>query len=473
MSKEEKKDTLGKKLLFKTKSVWEDESLRETIMKFSPGYKKFLNECKTERESIGWAVKELKKAGYKEGVKGDKVFMVNRGKGILATRMGKKPLSEGFNIIVAHVDCPRLDLKPVPLYEDTGHAMFDTHYYGGIKKYQWANVPLAIHGSVILANGKKIDIVWGEKDDEGALVVTDILVHLSQKQLEAPAKSALTGEQMNALAGTIPLAGEEYEKESDKVKLHVLKILNEKFGLTEADLVSAELELVPAENCKEIGIDCSMIMGYGHDDRICSYTALKALLDMQEQPERAAIVWLVDKEEIGSEGTTGCINNFLEYFLNLASPGVSDAVIMNKSFCLSGDVNAAFDVGFKENFETKNAAFLGKGITITKYTGHGGKGGASDASAEFTGAIRKLLNDNKVPFQTGELGAVDVGGGGTVAKYMASRGIETIDAGPPVIGMHSPKETISKADLYSTYMGYKAFLENFAGEYIEITRNTH
>ncbi|HOC80214.1 MAG TPA: M20/M25/M40 family metallo-hydrolase, partial [Caldisericia bacterium] len=282
-----------------------------------------------------------------------------------------------------------------------------------------------------------------------------------------------TGEQMNAIAGTIPIPGKEYEKESDKVKLNVLKILNDKYGITEADFVSAEIELVPSENCREIGIDNSCIIGYGHDDRICSYSALQALLDMKEQPERTAIAYLVDKEEIGSEGTTGAITKFLEYFIEKVASSCDITEIMQNSFCMSGDVNAGYDVNFKENFETKNASFLGKGITITKFTGRGGKGGANDASAEFMGAIRKLLSDSNVVFQTAELGAVDIGGGGTVAMYFAARGIDTIDAGPAVLGMHAPKETISKADLFSTYQAYKTFLDKFAGEYVKIAKNTN
>ncbi len=472
MSEEEKKDSLSCKLGYKTKCVWEKEDLHGSIMDFAKPYRVFLDECKTERECVAWAVKKLKKAGFVEGASGKKVFMVNRGKGIIAAFIGKKPLTEGFNIVSSHLDAPRLDLKQVPVYEDSGFAMFDTHYYGGIKKYQWANVPLALHGVVVRADGSKVELVWGEKDEEGALLIPDILVHLAQKQLEGTAAKALTGEQLNAIGGTIPLTAKKHEKESDKVKLNVLNILNKKYGVTEEDFISAEIELVPAEKCMEIGIDNSLLMGYGHDDRVCSYAALKGLLDMTEQPERTAIVYLVDKEEIGSEGTTGAITRFLEYFIEKLNGGKLNEDIWQNSFCISGDVNAAFDPNFKENFEPKNASFIGKGVTVTKFTGRGGKGGANDASAEFMGAIRKLYNDFKITFQTAELGAVDIGGGGTVAMYFAARGIDTIDAGPAVLGMHAPKETISKADLFSTYQSYKAFLEGFAGEYVKIAKNT-
>ena len=473
MSEEEKKETLGSKLFYKTKNVWETTENHAEIMNFAKPYKTFLDQCKTEREAVAWAAKKLEDAGFKTPGNGDKIFMVNRGKAVIAARLGKKPIKEGFNIVVSHVDAPRLDLKQVPFYEDSGHAMLDTHYYGGIKKYQWANIPLAMHGRIIKADGSKIDLVWGEDENEGSLLIPDILIHLAQKQMEGSAAKALTGEQMNAIAGTIPMPGKEYEKESDKVKLNVLKILNDKYGITEADFVSAEIELVPSENCREIGIDNSCIIGYGHDDRICSYSALQALLDMKEQPERTAIAYLVDKEEIGSEGTTGAITKFLEYFIEKIAGTCDTTEIMQNSFCMSGDVNAGYDVNFKENFEAKNASFLGKGITITKFTGRGGKGGANDASAEFMGAIRKLLSDNNIVFQTAELGAVDIGGGGTVAMYFAARGIDTIDAGPAVLGMHAPKETISKADLFSTYQAYKTFLDKFAGEYAKIAKNTN
>jgi aspartyl aminopeptidase len=465
--------SLTAKLCYKTKNIWDVTDDIGIIMDFAKPYKKFLNSCKTEREGVNFAITELKKAGFTDNVKDNKVFMVNRGKGIIAAIKGKKPLLDGFNLVIAHLDAPRIDLKQVPFYEDMGHAMLDTHYYGGIKKYQWTNIPLALHGTIILRDGTRKDIVWGEKEDEGAVVITDILIHLAQTQLEAPAAKALTGEQMNAIAGSMPIKGKEYEKEADKVKLNILRILNKKFGITEHDFISAEIELVPAENCREIGIDNSMLMGYGHDDRICSYTALKAMLDMKSQPERTAIVYLVDKEEIGSEGTTGAITKFLEHFIEKLHGGFVPNEVMQNSFCLSADVNAGFDVNFKDKFEAKNAAFIGKGVTMTKFTGRGGKGGASDASAEFVGAVRKLWNDHSVIFQTAELGAVDIGGGGTVAMYLAARGIDTVDAGPAVLGMHAPKETISKADLYSSYLAYKAFLEKFDSTYVKIAKNTY
>jgi aspartyl aminopeptidase len=450
---DEKKPKLGEKLFYKTKNIWDDEKLHSQIMKYAAPYKKFLGDVKTEREATAWAVGRLKKAGFKEG-KGEKVFMVNRGKSVIAAWMGKQPITEGFNIIVAHTDAPRIDLKQVPVYEDTGHAMLDTHYYGGIKKYQWL---------------KKLEVIIGE-EDEGAVVITDILIHLAAQQMENPASKVMTGDQLNALAGTMPLTGEDYKDESDKIRLNVMKILNDKYGIKEEDFISAELELVPSGKALEVGIDKSMIMGYGQDDRVCAFTSLEALIDMKEQPERTSIVWLVDKEEIGSEGSTGAITKFLEYFIETIAPNKPINSIMQNSFCMSADVNAGFDVNFKDRFESKNASFIGKGITITKFTGRGGKGGANDASAEFLGALRKLFADKSVPYQTAELGAVDIGGGGTVAMYMAARGIDTVDAGPAVLGMHAPLETTSKADVWSSYIAYKAFLEHFAGKYVKIAK---
>ena len=467
-AKDEKKSKLGDKLFYKTKNIWENEKLHAQIMKYAVPYKQFLGDVKTEREATTWAVNLLKKAGYKEG-KGEQIYMVNRGKSVIAAWMGKQPISEGFNLVVAHTDSPRIDLKQVPVYEDTGHAMLDTHYYGGIKKYQWLNLPLAIHGTVITEDGKKHDIVIGE-EDEGAVVISDILIHLAAQQMEAPAAKVMNGEQLNALVGTIPLTGEEFKDESDKVRLNIMKILNDKYGFKEEDFVSAELELVPSGKALDLGLDKSMIMGYGQDDRVCAYTGLTALLDMKEQPERTAIVWLVDKEEIGSEGSTGAITKFLEYFIETIAPTVPMNKIMQNSFCLSADVNAAYDVNFKDRFESKNASFLGKGITVTKFTGRGGKGGANDASAEFMGALRKLFADKDVPYQTAELGSVDIGGGGTVAMYMSARGIDTIDAGPAVLGMHAPLETTSKADIWSCYVCYKAFMEEFTGKYVKIAK---
>jgi aspartyl aminopeptidase len=471
---EKKKDTLNDKLGYKTKLVWENEKLHDGIMKFAIPYINFLSENKTEREVAKWATVLLEKAGYKKDGKGEKIFSVNRGKSVIAAKTGKKPITEGFTLVIAHIDSPRIDLKQVPLYEDSGNAMLDTHYYGGIKKWQWTNIPLAIHGTIVKKDGTKVEVSWGEEDDKefGPVFISDILIHLSKDQMSQPARKIITGENLNATAGTIPLTGKDYEDEKDKVKLYLLKILNDKYGITEADFLSSELELVPAVKAREMGLDRSLIMGYGHDDRVCTYTGLKALLDLKEQPELTAIVYLVDKEEVGSMGTTGAANQFLEYFISNLADNKPLWPIMQKSFCLSADVNAAYDVNFKDRFEEKNASFLGKGITLTKFTGSGGKGGASDASAEFVASIRMLLEDEKIDFQTAELGSVDIGGGGTVAYLLADRGIDTLDAGPAVVGMHAPNETISKADLYNTYLAYKAFLGKFGGKYIKVAKNT-
>ncbi len=471
---EKKKETLNDKLGYKTNLIWENEKLHKEIMDFAEPYKKFLTDNKTEREVAKWAIDLLEKDGFKKDSKDEKNYSVNRGKSVIAARMGKKPITEGFTLVIAHTDSPRIDLKQVPLYEDSGNAMLDTHYYGGIKKWQWTNIPLSIHGTIVKKDGTKIDVSWGEEDDKefGPVLISDILIHLSKDQMSQPARNIITGENLNAMAGTIPLTGEDYKDEKDKVKLYLLKILNDKYGITEADFLSSELELVPAIKARDIGMDKSLVMGYGHDDRICSYTALRGLLDLDEQPELTAIVYLVDKEEIGSMGTTGAANQFLEYFVSNLAGGVPLWPIMQKSYCLSADVNAAYDVNFKDRFESKNASFLGKGITLTKFTGSGGKGGASDASAEFVASVRMLLEDEKIDFQTAELGSVDIGGGGTVAYLLADRGIDTLDAGPAVVGMHAPNETISKADLYNTYLAYKAFLQKFGGKYIKVAKNT-
>ncbi|HOO97181.1 MAG TPA: aminopeptidase [Caldisericia bacterium] len=475
MANDEKKETLTDRLCQKSKSIWEDEKLHGAIFDFAKPYSKFLTENKTERECTVWAIDELKKAGFVEGVSGNKCFMVNRGKAIIAAIKGKKSIENGFTLVVAHTDSPRIDLKQNPMYEDTGNAMFDTHYYGGIKKWQWTNIPLAIHGTIIKKDGTKLDVKWGEDGDTnfGPVLISDILIHLSSDQMTNPAHKIISGENLNALAGTMPLVGEDYKDEKDKVKLNILKLLNDKYGITEADFISAEFELVPAYKAQDVGMDKSLVMGYGHDDRICSYTALRALCDLKEQPELTAIVYLVDKEEIGSEGTTGAKTQFLEHFVSELAGGKPLWSIMQNSFCMSADVNAAFDVGFKDRFEAKNASYLGKGITLTKFTGRGGKGGSNDASAEFVGAVRMVLEDECVPFQTAELGAVDIGGGGTVAMYIAERGIDTIDAGPAVLGMHAPNETISKADLYGTYLAFVAFLGKFGDKYIKVAKGTH
>lgn len=471
---EKKKDSINDKLGYKTKLVWEDEKIRDSIAQFADPYKDFLTANKTEREVAKWAVGQLEKAGFKRDGKNGKVYAVNRGKAVISAIMGKKPITEGFTLVIAHIDSPRIDIKQVPLYEDNGNAMLDTHYYGGIKKWQWTNIPLALHGTIVKKDGTKVEVAWGEEDDDefGPVFISDILIHLSKDQMTQPAGKIISGENLNATAGTTPLTGDEYEEEKDKVKLYLLKMLNDRYGITEADFMSSELELVPAIKARDMGLDKSLIMGYGHDDRVCSYTALKGLIDLEEQPELTAIVYLVDKEEIGSVGTTGAANHFLEYFLSHLSDNAPLWSIMQNSYCLSADVNAAFDVNFKDRFEAKNASFLGKGITLTKFTGSRGKGGASDASAEFVASIRILLEDEKIVFQTAELGSVDIGGGGTVAYLLADRGIDTLDAGPAVVGMHAPNETISKADLYNTYLAYKAFLGKFGNKYIKIAKNT-
>ena len=431
---------------------------------YCKGYMAFLDAGKTERLCAAEIIRLAEEKGYKPYVRGmevksgDKLYLCNRGKAVLLAHIGKKSLAEGAQIAAAHIDSPRLDLKPNPLYEDSELAFFKTHYYGGIRKYQWVTIPLELRGVVALKDGTSVKVSIGGDPGDPTLVITDLLPHLGQEQAKKPLASAIPGETLNLLLGSRPMGDEE---ESGRVKLAAMQILNEKYGITEDDLTSAELEAVPAVKACDIGLDRSMIGAYGHDDRVCGYAALKALLDLEETPKKTAVCVLADKEEIGSDGVTGMQSAAFDTFMEdlCAAQDVPVRVCFEKSFCLSADVTAAYDPDYAEVYEKRNAAFVNYGIGLCKYTGARGKSGASDADAETVAYVRRLFDEAGVVWQIAELGKVDAGGGGTVAMYMANRNINTIDAGVPVLSMHAPFETVSKLDCYETYKGIRAVYE--------------
>lgn len=431
---------------------------------FCKGYAEFLSKAKTERECNSYFIKMAQEHGFKEFSPyekykaGDKVYVNNRGKAAILAVMGKKGVSEGAKIVASHIDSPRLDLKPTPMYEDNEIAYFKTHYYGGLRKYQWTAIPLSLHGVLIKADGTSVCVNIGEKEGEQKFVITDLLPHLAQEQAKRTLSQAIKGEELNILIGSRPFKS---DSASELVKLNILKILNEKYGVVEKDFICAELELVPAFPVSDIGFDRSLIGAYGHDDRVCAYPGVEALFAVEE-PEHTTVMVLADKEEIGSDGNTGLNSAFLDYFIcDLAEmEGFKGRHILCASQCLSADVNAAFDPTFPSVHDKNNAAFVNHGVVITKYTGSRGKSGSSDASAEFLGYIRRILDNANVCWQIGELGKVDEGGGGTVAKYVANLGIEVVDLGVPVLSMHAPYEVVAKADVYSTYKACKAFFES-------------
>ncbi len=455
------------------KNVWKEYDKKELkeLEKLCKEYRKFLDHGKTERECVRYIVELAKEAGYQdfEEVKasgkklktGDKVYAVNMKKAIALFHIGEAPLEEGMNILGAHVDSPRMDVKQNPLYEDTDFAYLDTHYYGGIKKYQWVTLPLAIHGVVAKKDGEVIDIVIGEDDKDPIFCVTDLLIHLAGEQMEKKANKVVEGEQLDILIGSRPLAKEEKEP----VKQMVLSILKKKYGMEEEDFLSAELEIVPAGKARNAGLDESMIMGYGQDDRVCAYTSAVAMFDMQEV-KRTACCLLVDKEEIGSVGATGMQSKFFENTVAelLDNMGVYNELQLKRalanSFMLSSDVSAAYDPSYASAFEKKNAAYFGRGVVFNKFTGARGKSGSNDANAEYLGKLRKIMDDNHVAFQTAELGKVDIGGGGTIAYILSLYGMNVIDSGVAVLNMHAPWEITSKADIYEAYKSYKAFLKD-------------
>ena len=462
--------SVGQKMLeelsYKKKNVYEEASPEkiQQIFEYAEGYSNYLDVAKTEREAVVHSIKMLTEAGYTEYKLGDKVsvgdkkYFNQHGKALFAFKIGRADLEEdGIRILAAHIDSPRLDLKQVPMYEDAGMGFLKTHYYGGIKKYQWTAIPLSLHGVVIKSNGDKIDVVIGEDDSDPVFYINDLLPHLAKKQATEPLSSAIAGETLNILIGGLPYADKEV---SDKIKLTALSILNEKYGISEEDFISAELSLVPAFKARDIGFDRALIGAYGHDDRVCAYPALTALIANAES-ERTVMVVLADKEEIGSVGITGMRSDILVDLISEISKslGKNSTIVRSASKCLSADVNAAYDPNFADVYEKRNSAMLSCGTTMSKYTGAGGKSSTSDASAEFVGYIRKLFADHGVIWQTAELGKVDAGGGGTVAMYIANHNIETVDLGVPVVSMHAPYEVISKADLYSTYEAFCAFVK--------------
>lgn len=456
---------LKEKLFYNPKHAGDvvEKSETEKADAFCEEYKEFLNNAKTEREAVKFVEARAKYLGFTEFDRdkkysaGDKVYVNNRGKSIILCIIGKKPLSEGTRLSAAHIDSPRLDLKPNPLYEDTDTAYFKTHYYGGIKKYQWTAIPLSLHGVIVKKDGTKAEVNIGEDDNDPKFVVTDLLPHLAQEQMKRTLGDAIRGEELNILIGSRPFNNDE---DSERVKLNVMNILFEKYDVTESDFLSAELELVPAFKATDIGFDRSLIGSYGHDDRVCAYPAAEAIFNI-ENPEYTAITVLTDKEEIGSDGNTGLNSSYFKYFVaDLAwTQNINYHTVLSNTKCLSADVNAAFDPTFPDVSERKNSSYINKGVVITKYTGARGKSGTSDASAEYMGKIRSLLDSENIVWQAGELGKVDAGGGGTVAMYLAALDIDVVDLGVPVLSMHAPFEVVAKYDVYMAYRAFKAFFE--------------
>ena len=462
---EEKKnagDPRREAILYRPKNGWDRISAAQEgeLKRYCEDYKKFLDNSMTEREAVDSAIAMAEAKGFKPFVRGmelkagDKVYRSNRGKAIMLAVVGSQPLDQGANICAAHIDSPRLDLKPNPLYEDAELAFFKTHYYGGIRKYQWVTIPLELHGVVALKNGQVVRVSIGNGEGDPLFTIDDLLPHLGVEQSRKPLGEAIPAESLNILVGSRPLLDDEGK---DRVKLSVLELLNRKYGIVEEDFISAELSAVPAFNASDIGFDRSLIGAYGHDDRVCAYACFAALLQLGT-PERTAVCMLADKEEIGSEGVTGMKSAAFDTFMEdlCESRNVPLRVCYEKSFCLSADVTAAYDPNFADVYEKRNSAFVNYGIGLCKYTGARGKSGASDASAELVAYVRKVLDENGVIWQMAELGKVDAGGGGTVACYMAERDIDTLDAGVPVLSMHSPFETVSKLDCYMTYAAMKA-----------------
>ena len=450
MSEKTEKEILTEKLFNKKENGWntKTEEEKKTIFDYAKGYMDFMNKSKTEREIVQSSKKIAEANGFKDikefdSLKaGDKVYYINREKSMYLAVIGEDNIENGINIIGAHADSPRLDLKPNPLYEDGGFAYFKTHYYGGIKKYQWTTIPLSLHGVIVKANGEKITINIGEDENDPIFTITDLLPHLAQEQMERKLKDGVSGEDLN-----------------------ILNLLNQKYGITEVDFLSSELEIVPAMKCRSLGFDSSMVAGYGQDDKICVYTELTALVDMKETPARTAVCIISDKEEIGSMGNTGMESHVFDTFVSelLNKLGVNRPNLLDKVFCnskmLSADVDAGVDPIYANVSEKNNASYLGRGIGLNKYTGARGKSGASDANAEFVAEIRNIFETNDVRYQIGELGKVDIGGGGTIAYILANKGIDVIDCGVPVLSMHAPYEVTSKFDLYEAYRGYRAFWE--------------
>ncbi len=468
----EQEQILQEKLFKKFESAWEllQPGEKEKVFSFGETYKHFMDHGKTERE----CVKQIKKKAIEKGyisleevinrgklATGDKIYAENRGKAIALFVIGQEALTAGMKVVGAHLDAPRLDLKAFPLYEEAGLALLKTHYYGGVKKYQWVAIPLALHGVIIKHDGTKLEIVIGEEESDPVFYISDLLPHLASEQMAKKMSEGITGEDLNVIIGNIPYQSSEMKK---AVKLNILKLLNEKYGITEEDFTVAELEIVPAGKSRDVGIDRSMIAAHGHDDRVCAFAALEAVLELVS-PEKTAVALFVDKEEVGSMGNTGMESMFFMHCVAelLSLQGKESYVALQRSLkntkVLSGDVTAGFDPNFPDVLDKRNASYIGKGVTLTKYTGVRGKGGSNDANAEFLGEIRAIFNRHKVAWQIGELGKVDQGGGGTIAYILANYGAEVVDCGTPMLSMHAPIELISKVDLYMTYRAYGAFFQ--------------
>lgn len=454
-----------KKLLYKNETVADTApDALSAAQEFCEGYKAFLDHGKTEREVTAYSEKLLLNAGYKPFVAGeklsagDKVYTINREKCVLAATIGTKSLEEGFHLNIAHIDSPRLDLRPVPVFEKNGLGYLRTHYYGGVRKYQWPTIPLALHGVVFRADGSKVEICIGEKDDDPVFCITDLLPHLGAKQNAKPLSEGISAEDLNVLIASQPIADKDAEQ---RVKLSVLGMLNETYGITERDFTRAEIEVVPAHKARDIGLDRVMIGAYGHDDRVDAYPALMAEIGVQN-PAYTTVCVLTDKEETGSDGVTGLQSMYTFHFLQqlCAAQGADYIKACKAGKCLSADVTAAFDPTFEDAFEPDNGTYAGCGVAIYKYTGARGKSGTSDASAEMVSYLTNLMDKNQVVWQIGEMGKLDLGGGGTVAKFVANQDIDTIDIGVPVLSMHSPFEVVSKADVYMAYLTFKAFCED-------------
>lgn len=439
-----------------------DASITEKSFEFCEGYKDFLTTGKTERLAAKNIMDIAKANGYvefvpgKEYKAGDKVYVNNRDRAVILSTIGQKTVDNGVSVVASHIDSPRLDLKPNPLYESSEIAYFKTHYYGGVKRYQWATLPLAIHGVVIKTNGEKVEIHIGEDPSDPVFCLTDLLPHLAKDQRERKMADVIRGEEMNIVLASLPYQGEDLK---DAVKLTALVFLNEKYGITERELLNAELELVPAGGARDVGFDRSMIGSYGHDDRVCAYTSLMAEVEA-EAPMYTTVSVYADKEEVGSDGVAGLHSDWMEHFITYLAQmqGVNVLTALRNSKCLSADVNAAFDPTFPDVMDPRNSCYLNKGVVITKYTGSGGKGGTNDSTAEFFAEVTNMLDANKLYWQTGTLGKVDQGGGGTVAKFVSQKNIDTVDIGVPVLSMHAPFELVSKIDVYTTYQAFVAFL---------------
>lgn len=457
----------NEQLLLKKENGWlnlEQEQINK-LEEVAHEYIEFLTNCKTERECVRYWENIAKNSGYRcicemDSLQpGDKVYYINRDKNILMAIIGNEPIANGINLIGSHVDSPRLDLKPNPLYEDNGFALLKTHYYGGIKKYQWVTIPLEIRGVIVKANGEKIEVNIGKDATDPIFTITDLLPHLARKQMDKKLSEGIEGEELNLLIGNYPSDNAEKEK----IKYNILNILNQKYGITEHDFLSSELEIVPHFEARELGFDRSMIAGYGQDDRVCAFTSAKAIMDIRETPNKTCICMLMDKEEIGSMGNTGMESNVLDYMLeeiaiklNQHTPNILNRIYLNTKM-LSADVDAAFDPTYPSVSDTKNSSFLGNGMCLLKYTGARGKSGSSEATAEYVAYVRNIFDKNNVKYQSGELGKVDEGGGGTIAYIIANKGADVIDCGVPVLSMHAPYEVTSKHDVYMAYKGYNSF----------------